>query len=322
MGNEKKKVLLVRFSSLGDVILANFYALKIKQKYPSWHLTWLVDSMYRDIVMSQPWVDDVILWDRKKDGNRGFIKIIKFIRSQDFDILIDMHNTDRSSFLSLLSGVPLRYADRLRLPFAHNIHSFKTIVDVSEKISECSAYLHPIEANKIIDRYFKNDKAKKRLTLAIGASYEKKRWPINRWMEFIKLALEANFILYLVGNGEDEIRGAEEITDAVKSKDLVDLVGKLSISELVQVVNETDATISGDTGILHIARALGKHIIGLFGPNVLSAAYMKSLSKAHYCSCPELGCKNWRCSKRCLDTIPAEAVLESVIEIVGRGDSK
>lgn len=322
MGIENKKVLFLRFSSLGDVIIANFYAQKIKEKNPAWHLTWLVDSTYRDIVISQPWVDDVILWDRKKNGNSGFIKIIKFIRSQDFDILIDMHNTDRSSLLSLLSGVPLRYADRLRLPFAHNIHSFKTIVGDSVKISECPAYLHSPETNKIIDRYFNNSKAKKRLTLAIGASYEKKRWPINRWMEFIKLALEANFILYLVGDGEDEIRGAAEIMDAVKSDDLVDLVGKLSLSELVQVVNATDATISGDTGTLHIARGLGKHIIGLFGPNVLSDAYMKSLSKALYCSCPNLGCKNWRCSKPCLDTIPAEAVLESVFEIVGRGDSK
>ncbi|MGE4445455.1 MAG: glycosyltransferase family 9 protein [Synergistaceae bacterium] len=322
MGNEKKKVLLIRFSSLGDVVLANFFAKKIKQKNPLWHLTWLVDSVYRDIVIPQPWVDDVIVWNRKKDGNLGFIKIIKFIRSQNFDILIDMHNTDRSSLLSLLSGVPLRYADRFRLPFAHNIHSFKTIADESEKISECSAYLHPTGSHKIIDRYFNNSKAKKRLTLAIGASYENKRWPINRWIEFVKLALDANFILYLVGDGEDEIRGAKEVTNAVKSEELVDLVGRLSLSELVQVVNETDATISGDTGILHIARALGKHIIGLFGPNVLSADYMQSLSKALYCSCPELGCKNWRCSKPCLDTIPAEAVLESVMEIVERGDSK
>ena len=322
MGNEKIRILFLRFSSLGDVILANFNAKKIKQKNPDWHLTWLVDSMYKEIVVSQPWVDDVIVWDRKKDGDLGFIKILKFIRSQDFNVLIDMHNTDRSSLLSFLSGIPSRYAERRRLPFAHNIHSFETIMDESEKIYECPAYLHPPEGNKIMDLYLRDGKAKKRLTLAIGASYEKKRWSINRWIEFIKLALEANFILYLVGDGEDEIRGAGDIMEAVKSDDLVNLVGKLSLSELVQLVNETDATISGDTGILHIARALGKNIIGLFGPNLLSDNYLKSLSKSIYSICPELGCGNWQCSKPCLDTIQASTVLESVIEVTERGGIK
>lgn len=322
MGNEKKKVLLIRFSSLGDVILANFYAKKIKQKNPAWHLTWLVDSMYKDIVRTQPWVDDVIVWDRKKDGNIGFIKIIKFIRSQKFDILIDMHNTDRSSLLSFLSGIPSRYAEVLRLPFAHNIHSFDTIIGESEKIDECPTYLHLTEVNKIIDNYFKDGKSKKRLTLAIGASYEKKRWPIYRCTEFCILALKAGFVLYLVGNGEDEIRGAEEICNAVKSDDLVDLVGKLSICDLVQVVNETDATISGDTGTLHIARALGKNIVGLFGPTLLSDNYMKSLSKSIYSSCTERGCEDWQCSKPCLDTIKASKVLEGVIEVIERSGIK
>ena len=76
MGYENKKVLIVRFSSLGDVIIANYSVKKIKEKNPHWHITWLVDSMYRDIVKSQPWIDDVMTWNRQKEGNRGFVKAI------------------------------------------------------------------------------------------------------------------------------------------------------------------------------------------------------------------------------------------------------
>ena len=97
---KNKKVLFLKFSSLGDVIISNYYAKKIKYKHPDWHMVWLVDSMYRDIVKSQPWIDDVMTWNRQKEGNRGFVKAIMEVRSKGFDVLIDMHNTDRSSIFS------------------------------------------------------------------------------------------------------------------------------------------------------------------------------------------------------------------------------
>ena len=106
---KNKKVLFLKFSSLGDVIISNYYAKEIKRKHPDWHLTWLVDSLYKDIVKYQPWVDDLMTWDRQKEGNKGFIKTIKDVRSRGFDILIDMHNTDRSSFFSFFSHIPQRF---------------------------------------------------------------------------------------------------------------------------------------------------------------------------------------------------------------------
>ncbi|MGD9639817.1 MAG: glycosyltransferase family 9 protein [Synergistaceae bacterium] len=320
MGYENKKVLIVRFSSLGDVIIANYSVKKIKEKNPHWHITWLVDSMYLDIVKSQPWVDDVIGWDRRNERNRGFINTLKDVRSRGFDVLIDMHNTDRSSFFSFFSNIPERYVERYRLPFAHNIHSFDKIINLKEKLTDCSSYLHVSEKHSAISDYFRDGKNNKRLTLAIGASYKNKRWPVHRWIEFCKSAIEVGFVLYLVGDGRDEITEAAEIVSSVNSENLVDLVGKMSLIELIQTVNKTDATISGDTGVLHIARALGKNIIGLFGPNVLPDDYMSSLTKTFFSNCPDLGCRNWKCSKPCLETIEVPAVLNSVKMIMERSD--
>ena len=71
-----QKVLFLRFSSLGDIIIANYTAMRIKEKHPEFNLTWIADSLYADIVRAQPWVDDVIEWNRKNTGNRGFYEIL------------------------------------------------------------------------------------------------------------------------------------------------------------------------------------------------------------------------------------------------------
>jgi len=319
MSERPKQVLFLRFSSLGDVIIANFCAMKLKARHPDWHVTWLVDSVYADLVSSQPWVDDVIQWNRRSDGNMGFLKVIKEVRQYGFDILLDMHSTDRSSFFSLLSGIPIRYSGRKRFPFAHNRYSFEDVWDNQKRLSSCPKYLFPPQVSDRVRNFLKEKEEFPALVLAIGASYVIKRWPINNWIEFSIKAAKAGYVLYLVGDGADEVKSAEEISNTVKSTSLINLVGKLSILELVQVINETDATISGDTGSLHIARALGKHVVGLFGPNVLEENYMMSLSKVYYCSCPDLGCKNWQCDKPCLDTIQVSEVLDSVNEIMKRG---
>lgn len=319
MSEKPKQVLFLRFSSLGDVIIANFCAMKLKASHPDWHVTWLVDSVYADLVSSQPWVDDVIQWNRRSDGNIGFLKVIKEVRQHRFDILLDMHSTDRSSFFSLLSGIPTRYSGRKRFPFTHNRYSFEDVWDNQKRLSSCPKYLFPPQVSDRVRNFLKEKEESPALVLAIGASYVIKRWPINNWIDFSIKAAKTGYSLYLVGDGSDEVKSAEDISNAVKSARLVNLVGKLSILELVQIINETDATISGDTGSLHIARALGKPVIGLLGPNVLEDNYMRSLSKVIYCSCPDLGCKNWQCDKPCLDTIQGSEVLDSVNEIMKRG---
>ena len=301
---KNKKVLFLKFSSLGDVIISNYYAKKIKYKHPDWHMVWLVDSMYRDIVKSQPWIDDVMTWNRQKEGNRGFVKAIMEVRSKGFDVLIDMHNTDRSSIFSFFSNVSQRFSDRYRLPLAHTVHSFDSLYDNTDEISACPKYLY---APPIADRiksmlYQQNDEMI--ITAAIGASYEKKRWPVKNWIVFCKTAAISGYSLYLTGNGPEEEKNARIIADSVGNNNLKNLVGKLSITELVQVIDNSCVTVSGDTGAIHIARALGKKTIAMFGPSSISdVSYVESLKNVFYCDCPDKGCHNFECSKPCMDTI-------------------
>ena len=304
MENMTSKVLFLRFSSLGDVILSNFYAMKIKQMHPCWHLTWLVDSMYKELIKSQPWVDDVMTWDRQKEGNKGFIRAIRDVRSRGFDTLIDMHNTDRSSFFSFFSNIPERYAGRYRLPLAHKVHSFEGLYNKAEKISDCEKYLCAPEMTDRIRSMLFDLKNRPVLTAAIGASYEKKRWTVKNWIEFCIMAVTSGYQIYLTGNGAEEEKNANIIACSVGNNKLKNLVGKLSITELVQVIDNSSVTLSGDTGAIHIARALGKKTIAMFGPSsICDVSYVESLKNVFYCDCPNRGCHNFECSRPCMETI-------------------
>lgn len=309
-----KKLLFLRFSSLGDVALANFTAMKIKEAHPDWHLVWLVDSNYAEIVRAQPWVDEVMEWNRDRDGNAGFVRVLREARERKFDILVDMHNVDRSSIFSLFCGIPVRYADGKRLPFAHNRHSFDGLCDMNERLENCRRYLYaPNEAEVPVT--FKNCIEKgPAIAFAIGASKVKKQWPAERWIELCGLVSGAGMRGVLLGHGKYERRKSEEIEAACP--DVLNLTGRLSLTELVSVIDGCAAAVSGDTGTLHIARALGKPSVALFGPTLIDRDYMGSLGCVLYADCPELDCKNWECGKDCLETIGAEDVFCALTAIL------
>lgn len=309
---EDKKVLFLRFSSLGDIIFANYYAMRIKEKHPEFHLTWVTDVLYADIVRAQPWVDAVMEWDRKNTGNRGYLELLRKVRRMGFDILVDMHGSDRSSLFSLFSGIKKRYSVFHRFPFTHTDFDFSGLMDTSLDIGCCRRYLYPPKAG--VEAFISHDAARPCIGLAIGASAAVKRWPVSRWIEFCRFASDDMYYTYLIGSGEDEARMAEEITSTVASSYVINLVGRTSVLESIALVEKMYAIVSGDTGLMHIARALGVPVVGLFGPNfpgVESKCYIESLGAHYVCKCPDAGCEKLECSRQCLEDIGASEVWSS-----------
>ncbi|WP_278548770.1 glycosyltransferase family 9 protein [Cloacibacillus evryensis] len=318
--NFKRKVLFLRFSSLGDVIFANYTAMRIKEKNPDFHLTWMVDSLYADIVRAQPWVDSVKIWDRKKTKNRGYIAILRQVRHEGFDILVDMHASDRTSLFSLLCGIPVRYGCKKRFPFTHTHFLFDDLMDTSLSIGTCKRYLYAAKTYNEAVRIFTPD-GSRAIGLAIGASYPIKRWTVNRWIEFCQFAVAKKNYTVLLGNGADEVEMAENIESAVPSEYIINKVGCLSITDTIMLIDRLDLIVSGDTGLMHAARALGKPVVGLFGPNFpgVGAEYLDSLGEKYVCKCPHVGCERQTCSRQCLNDIAAEDVFSGVEGLLSAG---
>ena len=290
--------------------------MRIKEKHPEFHLTWMTDSMYADIVRAQPWVDGVIEWDRKNTGNRGYREILKKVRRMGFDMLVDMHATDRSSIFAMFSGIKKRYVIHWHFPLAHTDFGLNDLMDVTLDISQCPLYLYapPVDSSK----YAVFGNKHKKLGLAIGASTAVKRWPVCRWIEFCDMASNAGYDMFLMGNGHIESEIAEQIVSMVNSKHIVNLVGQTTTTDLITLTSKMDVVIAGDTGLMHIARALGVPVIGLFGPNYPTAGdrYMKSLGACYFCNCVDKGCQKAKCCRQCLEDIDAVTIFEGTSAIL------
>jgi len=308
--NNPQKVLFVRYSSLGDIILSMDIVRSLVEQFPRWHLTWLVETPYVPLVRSQPFVSGVISWNRQ-EGVRGFLRFLRHIRSEKFDMLLSLQGGDRSAFLALASGIPLRYGDHrfLQWIFRQNLYWALGIFQIP-LFPRAGAYMACPDAPLPPDLL---SVAPPLIVLAVGASHPRKCWPQERLRSFVDQLLEGAGTVVLTGSGREEEAVAVKIVDALppaKSGRIHNLVSCLSLEQLAVVLGAADLVVSGDTGPLHIARALGTPVLGLWGPTRLAEPYMATLDGEVVCSCPNQGCLDWTCSLPCMETIAPEAVLK------------
>ena len=311
---EGEKILFIRYSALGDILLATPYARALKEKYPKCLLTWLAARPYDRILEGQPYIDRDVQWDRGQD-NTAFFRLIGEIRKNRYTRIVSLHNSDRSGIIVLFSGVPQRYcrSDRWRAVYNSGNESFWKIHDIpvpetagkgfvaTEKMLEsASAVLEPLKPPFVL--------------AAIGASKEVKQWPVRNWVEFAKKACRRGIPVVLAGDGADELAKAEEICSVVSGALLYNLVGRIPLSILGGVVKNSALVIAGDTGILNLARILGVPSMALLGSTRLPRSIgLMEPERVFIAECGDVGCGKDHCRKRCLGSIESEDVFQSVV---------
>jgi|GEM_PF-377234 len=321
------RLLLVKYSALGDVVNVTSVLSCLRHHFPEMSISWLLSKEYVPLMEGQGLADDIISWDREK-GFRGFIKILKKIRKEHFDWLLDMQWVDRSAVIALLSGASLKVGYHKSLSWIYDrspgnrwsddlpLLERQGVVADGLGIHDCSNFdpvlIPPLCDNIRIDLLKKADAP---IILGIiGASRSHKRWPVKRWVEFIGMAMDNGYKVAVTGFGDDEREMADSIIDKVGGHQIIDLVGRLNLQELAKAMSLCSGVVGGDTGPLHMAVAIKVPTVALFGPTPFYSAFAGgSRSSVLCCSCPRKGCKDWLCPNvDCLGDISAERVMENL----------
>jgi heptosyltransferase-1 len=312
-----EKVLLNRYSAMGDVLRVMPYAKALKDAYPNIHLTWFVCNPWDELVRCQPYVDEVIVWEQSA-RNLNFIKAISEIRKRKFDILLCFQGTDRGALLSLLSGIPVRVGAHRWADFAytHNAEDVGKFIGLDVKQFE-----RPwIYVTKEAEEKAKGIREKVNgplLFSIVGASKAVKRWPAGRWIELSDLLGHLGWSMVLVGHGEEEENLAWEIVRSSKGLKVINMVGKLNLVETAALAMECDAAVGGDTGFLHMAKLIGLPAVGLFGPTLPGNVGLDDIGVNIVVSCDDAGCERWDCPNQdCLGSIDAKQVIDSLKELL------
>ncbi len=290
-----KKILVIRFSSIGDIVLTTPVLRCIKRQIPGSELHFVTKKSYSQIVADNPFIDKSFFFDN------DLFALARKLKTEKYSLIIDLHNNLRSRILSFLLGVKVKRFNKLNIA-KWLLVNFK--IDTMPDVHIVDRYLNTAKTLKV-----KNDGAgldffiydnlivpdsvmlpqEPFIAWAIGGKHSTKIFPAEKIRNIVR-SVKFPFVLlgdkYDVDRGRDIADGNSHVTNACG---LIDLSGSASI------VKNSSLVITNDTGIMHIAAAFKKKIISVWGSTVTGFGMYPYLpdNKKHYSRIVEI--KDLRC---------------------------
>lgn len=282
-----QNILIVKLSSLGDVIHASPCAQALRELYPQAKITWIVEQNFAGLLLGAPVLDEVIQVDlgylRKASlvNAWAYLSSLKqALRERQFDLVLDMQGLFKSALIAWMTGCKERFGYGWQREGSWLIS--RGINGEHAKDHVIQAYLDVVRylGSNVVEPVFplpdlSEAKAKifglldgaappnNRIVLAPGASKANKEWPLTHYISLAKM-LTADGWNVVVAGGKGDIDKGRQLTEAVHG--VIDLTGKTSLQELAALLADATLFVSGDTGPLHIAVAVGVPIVALYGP--------------------------------------------------------
>ncbi len=263
------KILIIRFSSIGDIVLTTPVIRCLKQQVEGVEVHYLTKKAFNSLLANNPYIDKIHLLNDK------ISETVSELEEEKFDYIIDLHNNLRTRLIKLRLNVKAKSFDKLNLKkfllvnFKINTLPTKHIVD---RYLETVSFLGVKNDGQGLDYFFNQEhdltsllpvSYRQYIGLVIGAQHATKRLPVSKLIEICR---KLNQPVVLLGGKDDSERG-EEI--CLKSGNLVfNGCGKFSLDESAFLVKNAQQIISHDTGLMHIAAAFDKKIISVWGNTV------------------------------------------------------
>ena len=264
------KIAIVKLSALGDIVHAAIVLQFIKKHCPNTHITWLVDARFASLLKDHPLIDELVVLPLKESFKKSY-KIIKTLGK--FDKIIDLQGLFKSAVVAKLLGKEIYGFSResVKEKIAARLYRHKFKIDYNENIIVRNLSLVGYALNFSFDRYeilkkspcfeickkFKNESGKKRVLIAAFASEESKIY--DKFKDVIRLLDGCE--IYLCYGSESEKTRAEAIISGTSAK----LLEKLSIKDMIDFIASCDLVIGNDSGLTHLAWAVNRPSITLFG---------------------------------------------------------
>jgi lipopolysaccharide heptosyltransferase II len=329
---ENFKILIIKFSSLGDIVLSTAAIRAIREKFSrNYKITFLVGEESKEALLRCPYIDELLVANlRNKDkGPIGLINLGSILRKKNFDMVIDLQNNRKSHILSFLTLSLKRYGynnkkfgfllnQRIKdekLPIEPVVHQFKILKMLGIDLVEAHLELWPSqEDQQYIDDFLKShwlSSNQRLIGINISAS---KRWLSKNWPlpHLVKLCekLGSLDIRIIITGTEDDLSQALELINMVKNVKPINACGKTTVNQLACLIKRCAVYISADSSPLHIAAAVEAPFVALFGPtdphrHLPPAKNYVVIKKDLACSpCYKSKCK----TKKCMELITPDEV--------------
>jgi heptosyltransferase-1 len=280
---DPQRILIIKPSAIGDVVHTLPVLNLLRRRWPAAKIAWLLTPACAGLLEGHPQLDEIIFFERQRLAHSWrspaalseLIGLARDLRRREFDLVIDLQGLFRSGWLTMMTGAPMRIGfanarEGAWLTYTHRIdvgspqqHAVDRYLKVADALG-CGR--QPVEfyfGTTDSDRAYVADLLRDVGPFAAmlpGTNWQTKRWPIENFAALVAPLREHYGLATVIAGGSDVIDLARQIPGAKSA------AGKTSLRELTALLERASLVIANDSGPMHIAAALGRPLVTMFGP--------------------------------------------------------
>lgn len=287
------RILVVRFSSLGDLILITPLLRSIRQRHPRAHVTLVTRAEYASLFVQNPRVDELVTWD----GREPLTGLIAKLRTTRWTHRLDLHGSLRSRWIrfrlgGVWGGYPKHRRARMTL-IKRKRDVYRDRRHVVERYFDAARGLEVVPDDKPAEIFFHNDALRAadqflreagvgldRTLVAVvpGASHATKRWPEEYWHQLVTTLVATGRDVVVLGGRQEEAIG-RRLADTGGAR-TVSAAGLFDLQGTAALLKRSRGVAVGDTGLMHLATAVGTPAVVLLGPTVAQFGFTPYRARA------------------------------------------
>jgi heptosyltransferase-1 len=278
-----RRVALIKPSALGDLVHTLPVLSALRARFPDAHLAWVVNDVYEPFLAGHPHLDATIVFPRSRFRHgilpsvRAVAELVRRLRRESFDLVVDLQGLLRSGLLTLASGAPRRvgldtaregaahfYTDVVSVPKDRPLHAVDRLWCAAQALGaghQPKRFVLPVEplAAEWAGQQL-SGLPRPWLMVAAGARWQTKRWSVEHFATLARRSQSVFGGAVVFVGGRDENVLAESVRARLTGPSL-NLAGRTTLPQLVATLARADAMLSNDTGPLHVACALGRPVV-------------------------------------------------------------
>jgi len=292
-GRVFRRILIIKPSSPGDIIHALPVLHGLRTRYPDAHLAWLVATPFVNLIEADPALDEVVPFDRKRFGRLGrsmavtgeFISFVRELRGRSYDLIIDLQGLFRSGFLAYASGAAVRigFAAARELAWTFYTHKIAPVgldahaADKNYAVAEMLGFAgvqmdfqiavtqdDRQQAGRLLEDAGVEPNARYAV-LVPATRWETKCWPAERFGRLADAIRKRHRLDSVLVGGATDVEVAD-IAVAASNSAAGNLCGKTTLRQLAALIDGASIVVTADSTPMHMAAALGRPLVALFGP--------------------------------------------------------
>lgn len=326
--SQVQKILVIKLRAVGDVLLSTIVTKNLRLAFPSSRIEYLTEPPSVDLLKTNPFIDDVMVYDRSRMSGLG---LIQRVRGKEFDLVIDLFGNPRTALITRLSGARYRVGFRFRgRSYAYNIpvpprggdvHNTQFNLDAIEAIGvdiqDRNIYFHVTpNDDEVVGAVLKSEGLDGKFIAGInaGGGWYTKRWVLERFARLADLLIEQYKASVILLWGPGQKSDVESIQSMMKHKAFIP--PETTLLQLGALLKRCSILISNDSGPMHIAAAVGTPVVGIYGPTnpILQGPYGSRHVVVRNETLECLGCNFTRCpiGHPCMRELSVDDVLNGV----------